>query len=196
MSLVHALVVDIVGYQLLQDWKTFDLDMPNTPKQTRMLQFSLGYMIADFGYLMLFTPTDLLFIVHHTISSFYIVGCLKHGHSAISCILMFWMGEITSPLLNAFTFSRELRHVSKAAQKVFALVSPLFTAVYILVRSIVAPPLVVWFVYSLWFRASAIPLAWRAPMGACVTLGIVGSQVWTAKLVKGFMRQRKKAKAV
>ena len=33
MSLVHALVVDIVGYQLLQDWKTFDLDMANTPKQ-------------------------------------------------------------------------------------------------------------------------------------------------------------------
>ncbi len=53
--------------------------------------------------------------------------CLKHGHSAISCILMFWMGEITSPLLNAFTFSRELRHVSKGAQKVFVLVSPLFT---------------------------------------------------------------------
>ena len=56
-----------------------------------------------------------------------ICRCLRHGHSAISCILMFWMGEITSPMLNAFTISRELRHVSKAAQKVFVLVSPLFT---------------------------------------------------------------------
>jgi hypothetical protein len=49
--------------------------------------------------------------------------------------------------------------------------------VYILVRSVLAPPLVAWFVYSLWFQASAIPLAWRAPMGACVTVGILGSQV-------------------
>lgn len=52
---------------------------------------------------------------------------LLHGVSAIGCILMFWMGEITSPLFNTFTISRELRHLSKAAFQIFSLAGPLFT---------------------------------------------------------------------
>jgi hypothetical protein len=43
--------------------------------QTLMVEFSLAYMIADFGYLLVFTPTDYMFIVHHVISSVYIIGC-------------------------------------------------------------------------------------------------------------------------
>lgn len=30
MSVAHALVVCVVGFQQLQEWKHFDLDMPNT----------------------------------------------------------------------------------------------------------------------------------------------------------------------
>lgn len=52
---------------------------------------------------------------------------LLYNHTAIGCILMFWMGEVTSPLLNVFTFSRELRHTSKVAFRVFQISSPLFT---------------------------------------------------------------------
>ena len=66
--------------------------------------------------------------------------------------------------------------------------------VYILVRSVVGPPMVLYFTYCLWFRSPGLPLAWRAPLGACVTLGICGSQVWTVLLVRGMLRQRRKAR--
>lgn len=197
-------------------------------------------------------------------------GALHMGRGAISSCLMFFMGEVTSPILNAFTISRELRHRSKLAFRVFAVASPAFTGKhrtgwaslpgcrcmawwlgcaslrvpgprpyglqtvwqlqhrrvcsgsqhghqnravqpfprhvhsalrdalgephacrstrppscsswcavsYIFVRSILAPPLVGWFVYTLWFRTPGIPPLWRIPMGACVALGILASQV-------------------
>lgn len=196
MSSVHGTIVSVVGFKLLREWKSFDLDIENTREQTLLVEFSFAYMIADFFfYLIPFTPNDVMFIVHHFISTLFIVGVLLYNHTAIGCILMFWMGEVTSPLLNVFTFSRELRHTSKVAFRVFQISSPLFTVCYILVRSILAPPMVAWFVYSIWFRCTAIPLAWRVPMGSCVALGIVGSQVWTMKLVRGFVRQRRKAQS-
>lgn len=75
---------------------------------------------------------------------------------------------------------RELRHDSKVAARTFALLSPLFTAAFIGMRSVVAPPLVSYFLYSLLFRAQLIPFAWRMPMAASVSLGMVASQVTEA----------------
>jgi len=49
------------------------------------------------------------------------------------------------------------------------------------VRSVIAPPIVAWFVYSLWFRSTLIPTTWRVVMGSCVSLGMVASQVGSAK---------------
>lgn len=49
---------------------------------------------------------DVVFIVHHILSSTYLVGCLLNGHGAIGCIMMFFLGEVTSPVFNAFTISK------------------------------------------------------------------------------------------
>jgi hypothetical protein len=65
---------------------------------------------------------------------------------------------------------------------------------YILVRTVIGPPMVFNFTYCLWFRSPGLPLAWRVPMGACVALGICGSQVWTVLLLRGMLRQRRKAR--
>lgn len=102
---------------------------------------------------------------------------LVHGAGAISCVLMFWMGDITEPLWATFIISRELRHSSKVAYRVYTYVSPVFTAAFLLVRSVLGPPMVAWLVYTLWFRTSAVPLTWRISMGACLSIGIIGSQV-------------------
>jgi hypothetical protein len=99
-----------------------------------------------------FLTADYVFMVHHSISAVYLVGCLLTRHGAIGCILMFFLGEVTSPVFNVFNISKELRHQSKAAYQVFRLTSPLFTVAFVGVRSVVAPPVVGWFVYSVWFR--------------------------------------------
>lgn len=47
---------------------------PNRP-QTRLAEFSLAYMTADFVfYLLPWEPGDLKFVVHHVISAFYLVA--------------------------------------------------------------------------------------------------------------------------
>lgn len=33
-------------------------------------------------------------------------SCLLNGHGAIGCIMMFFMGEVTSPIFNAFSISK------------------------------------------------------------------------------------------
>lgn len=49
--------------------------IPPSPLQLLLTQFSFAYIIADFiFYLMPFTPNDYVFIVHHFISGFYVVG--------------------------------------------------------------------------------------------------------------------------
>lgn len=43
--------------------------------QTSLAQFSLAYMLSDTLYYVIpFTPTDFMFLVHHSISGLYVVG--------------------------------------------------------------------------------------------------------------------------
>ncbi|PSC68818.1 Carbonic anhydrase 2 [Micractinium conductrix] len=193
MSSLHGILSALGGYQQLMQWHGFHLDLPNTLPQKLLNEFSLAYMIADlFFFLLPFTPDDFVFLIHHVISSVYLVGCLNTGHGAISCVLMFFLGEVTSPIFNTFSMSKELRHHSKAAFRVFTFTSPLFTIAFVGVRSVIAPPVVGWFVYTLWFRSTLIPTAWRVTMGTCVSLGMVASQLWSFKLLRGYTKQHRR----
>lgn len=193
MSSVHGLLSALGGYEQLMQWQGFKLDLPNTHPQKLLNEFSLAYMLADFFfYLVPFAPDDYVFMVHHSISAVYLVGCLLTGHGAISCILMFFLGEVTSPVFNTFSISKELRHHSKVAFKIFTYTSPLFTVLFVGVRSVIAPPIVSWFVYTLWFRSTLIPFWWRVTMGSCVSLGMVASQLWSFKLLRGYSKQRRR----
>lgn len=195
MSSFHGAACISYGYHELFHWPQLHLDLPNSPSQVLLAQFSLAYLLADYVlYILPVTPGDMIFTVHHAISAVYLVSSMKVEHGLISGILMFYMGEITSPLLNVFTVSRELRHRSTIAARVFKYTGPAFTAAFLLVRSVIAPPLVAWFVWTLWFRATLIPLSYRVPMGLCVSLGILGSQAWSFKLVQGILHKRRKAK--
>jgi hypothetical protein len=55
-------------------------------------------------------------------------------------------------------------------------------------RSLAAPPLVAWFLLVLLFRSPGIPLPWAALMGSLVTVGMLGSQLWSYKLLRGYRR--------
>lgn len=185
------------AWQLLQDrrtlrldgWRVLELDLPNSPAEVLVNQFGLAYMIADF-LVYLLPYMDAMFIGHHIVAGTFFVGALATGHGAIAASLALFLGEITSPILNTFTISRELRHQSKLMFRVFALAAPTFTASYLVVRTGIMTPVTVWFLYSWWFRSPAVPAAWRWPMGICILLGYLASQAWSAKLIKGHLRRR------
>lgn len=63
-------------------------------------------------------------------------------------------------------------------------------------RSVLCPPLVAWFLWALWFRSPGLPPLWSGLMGCLVAIGMVGSQLWSYKLLRGFMAaQRKRRQA-
>ncbi|KAL4853196.1 TLC domain-containing protein [Chlorella vulgaris] len=193
ISTVHGSLVALGGYEQLLNWPSFQVDMRNTLQQKLLNEFSLGYMVADMLFFLLpFTPDDVVFMIHHSISAIYLVGCLLNGHGAIGCIMMFFLGEVTSPVFNVFSVSKELRHRYKAAQVVFDYTSPLFTVAFVGVRSIISPPVVAWFVFTVWFRAKLIPTPWRIVMGSCVALGMVASQIWSYRLLRGYLKRRRR----
>jgi len=111
----------------LRSWDSLKLDLPNTPLQSLQLQFSLAYLIADTGYMLAFTPTDYLFLAHHALAGLYLYAVLALRRGAISALLIFFLGEVTSPLLNAFTVSKELKEEKSWAARMFAVASPMFT---------------------------------------------------------------------
>ncbi|KAL6772460.1 hypothetical protein ACKKBG_A30310 [Auxenochlorella protothecoides x Auxenochlorella symbiontica] len=186
MSSVHAVWCCVAAWPELAKLRHVQLDAVNTPSQSQLAQFSLAYMVADvLFYLVPFTPGDFMFLVHHCISGFYVLGTLCTGVGAVSSMIMFFLGEVTSPLLNAFTFMGTLRQRSWTCFKLYEYLSPSFTAAFVLMRTLLGVPLISWFLYTLIARSPAIPLSWRIPMAACVLVGITGSQAWSAKLLAG-----------
>lgn len=71
--------------------------------------------------------------------------------------------------------------------------SPPFCAVaFVTTRSIVAPPLVAWFLFTIWFASPTLPPAYSSVLGSCVFIGMVGSQLWSYKLLRGWLRAQRK----
>jgi hypothetical protein len=100
------------------------------------------------------------------------------------------MGEITTPLFNVFSVAKTLKEDHNIASKVFTLVSPVFTFSFVLVRSVISPVLIGLFLKKLIFESPAIPAPYNVFMASLVTCGMVGSQIWSYKLFKGYMKAR------
>lgn len=195
VSMLHCVIILSAGYLELQPWfteKKFDLDMPNTPIQCLQLQFSLAYMIVDTLSTFAFEPLNfstILFHAHHVLAGLYLYTVLYLQKGAISCIFVFFMGEVTSIAFNTFNISKTLRHDSPVCNDIFKFISPIFTFSFVAVRSVISVPLILFFLYKLYFDTAGIALVpWKLIMGSTVILGMIGSQIWSYKLVKGYKK--------
>ncbi|OPL10227.1 MAG: hypothetical protein AVO34_11640 [Firmicutes bacterium ML8_F2] len=175
----------------LSKWKQpLNLDDTNTPIQALQLNFSLAYLLVDILYYALFDSGDWFFMAHHLLSILYLGASLHLGVGGISAIFVFFMGEITSPLFNVFSVAKTLKQDHVFASKVLNLVSPVFTFSFVLVRSVISPVLIGFFLKKLLFESPAIPAPYSVFMAFLVTCGMMGSQVWSYKLVKGYRKAR------
>lgn len=191
MSSLHAMTCIFAGYAELSNWEQpLNLDDTNTPIQSLQLNFSLAYLLADILYFLLFDPSDWFFLAHHLLSVLYLGASLHLGVGGISAIFVFFMGEVTTPLYNIFSVAKTLKEDYAIASNILNLVSPFFTFSFVLVRSVISPVLIGYFLKNLLFESPAIPAPYRVFMASLVTCGMVGSQVWSYKLVKGYRKAR------
>ena len=105
--------------------------------------------------------------------------------------------QVTSPVFNSFTVLNEIRREYPEftwAIMLFRVISPVFTFSFIFVRTFVSVPLVSWYAHRLLVDSHAIPLAYRLGMLALVVAGLAGSQLWSWRLYKGWLRAAAKKK--
>lgn len=167
------------------------MDEPSLPGDAALLRFSIAYMVVDtVCYVLVFTPSDYKFAVHHVISALYSVGTLHSGRGGGAAAAMFLAGEITGPLLNALTVGEVFQRHSRALNAACKVLSGAFALSFVLVRTVLGIPFCLAFVFGLLFRSPAVPLGWRLVQAGCVSLGLAGSQAWTAKLLRDLMQHK------
>lgn len=73
-------------------------------------------MMTDFlCFLLPFTPTDFVFIIHHFLTGAYMLDCVHLQRAGASVMPWLWLGEVTGPLLNMFSMARQLREEHKVS---------------------------------------------------------------------------------
>ncbi|KAK9813156.1 hypothetical protein WJX72_009945 [[Myrmecia] bisecta] len=193
MSLLHGSVTSASAAWQIYSHLPFSLDAPNNAAQDILMQFSTAYMLADeFLFLLPCTPDDYLFIFHHVVTVGYMLSSLFLRRGGLSCLILMFMGEITSPVQNTWFIGRDLRGTSKVANTVYELMSPPYTYIYLFVRSGVAPPLIAWFAWRLVTLGGPLPASVRYTWAFCAVLATTGSQIWSMKLFKGLQRHMAK----
>lgn len=191
VSMVHALVVSFASWPELATWWTSSslaLDTSNTWIQTMILQYSLAYMIFDFMYMLAFDPNDFLMLGHHILAGAYNVVALRLKVGAVSAILPFFMGELSTPLFNAFNVTKEFRATRLWAKRFFPTASTAFTIAFVLCRTVLGVPVMAWFVVRMLTASPGIPGPWAAFMAFAVFFGMIGSQIWSFKLIRGWKK--------
>jgi hypothetical protein len=186
-SFVHGVCWVLGGYHVLYlgpFWQERKFDVQNTAFESQMIQFASAYLLWDAVF-----SNNLLFFLHHVVSLMYLAVVHHIRVAATSAVFVFFLGEVTSPLFNLFTILNELR---KGGYPHFAtffpVVSALFTFSFVAIRSFISIPLVFWYSYEMLWQSHAIPFPARLFLVSLVALGMIGSQVWTYKLIRGFFK--------
>eukprot|EP00951_Prasinocladus_malaysianus_P029643 scaffold274868_cov27-Prasinocladus_malaysianus.AAC.1 len=87
--------------------------------------------------------TDALFIIHHCFTSGYMLWALTIGQGAVSSLMLMFLGEITSVFFNPWLCARDWKKATKNGSKLASVVFEIFTYPYsilfVFVRGVVAP---------------------------------------------------------
>lgn len=197
MSLLHgAAVAYLATWDVL--FTMWMLDGRNTPRQNRIMEFSIAYFMMDILNYFLTAPEDCLFIGHHMATLTYMVSCRYYtGHGAASVMRLIAAGEITSPMQNLWTLARMAREGSPLARHMYRYLSPIFTILFTVIRGVIGPYLV-WALGRFYIVGKAdavVPRCMAYSWLFKVTFAVCGSMVWVYKLWVGFFKFYKKESA-
>lgn len=195
MAGIHGATTTYLSAKEILKAYPVSMDMENTTQQEKVVFLSTGYFLFDLLQLLLTQPHEVLFILHHFIVTSYMMSSYVLGRGMISSLVMMCIGEVTSPLLNTWLVAKDLKKDYEAPRKFFDWLSPFFTIIYVFFRTILGPPVTYWVVDGVLKSHKLGPLV-RYSWSIMVTLGTLGSQAWSLKLVKGMMKRRKSQKKI
>lgn len=164
---------------------------PNTTLQDIVLEFSMAYFLMDLLHYIIFTPRDILFILHHVATLYVFVTCRYVVHyGAFELLILLILAEITSPCQNVWSLSSFWKADVSASARLHDLLSAPFYTFYSVVRGILGPL----FVYKLWLfyisgaADNLIPIwAWLSWM-VVITSAILLSLLWVLSNWIGWYR--------
>ncbi|KAJ7970697.1 TLC domain-containing protein [Quillaja saponaria] len=167
----------------------------NTVFQNLVLDYSIAYFLMDLLHYLMFFPSDLIFIGHHSATLFVFLTCryvVSHGAFAILFLLI--LAELTSACQNAWTLANARKGDVEFAAKLYDFLSPPFYALYSIVRGFAGP----YFVYEMlvFFMTGVadhvIPRwVWISWIGV-VLMAISVSILWVSNLWLELYRERTK----
>ena len=166
----------------------------NTSWQSFVVGVQLGFTLVDCVYLYLHWEGDKLYAMHHVFVILYEGSVVWLGRGAYSVLAFIFFAEVTSPVQQVWFISRRLKKGRPGTERVFNLTSPVYTVLYLLVRSVVGPPILGYITYRA-AQDSTLPPAVRAIWVTSFVTGYLGSQAWSLMLAKGFLKHLAKRRA-
>ncbi|KAF5746491.1 DNA-binding storekeeper protein-related [Tripterygium wilfordii] len=184
LSLFHgtpAVIMSIGALILTQNQSQLSFASPNSTLQNTVLEFSMAYFVMDLLHYIVFSPHEILFILHHVATLYVFATChymVRHG--AVSLLVLLVLAEVTSACHNVWSLSRFRRHDVPAANRLYEVLSPCFYVFYSIVRGILGPIFVsrMGMFYAGGVAGTAIPSwAWISWM-VVIVIAILVSIFW------------------
>eukprot|EP00899_Mesostigma_viride_P009681 jgi/Mesvir1/18714/Mv12425-RA.1 len=166
------------------------------------MALSAGYFVADSAIMVMDRylpspakpePLQVVFLAHHLCCTLFYVTCQASGMGGATAALATLLGEITNPLQNMWYLAKDLRY-----SRAYAMLSPVFTAVFISLRCAFIP---LWSAHIIWYLLTQARPEMRVqgPVMSAMCFAInVGGFFWSWGLWKGYAKfqAREKTKTV
>ena len=158
---------------------------------TALLQFCTGYMVYD-GVLNIvllkwengLSSADYMFLGHHMATTLYMTSTrvVRAGH--MSAMMCMFLGELTNPLHNSYYIADYAQKLDccngETSQRMHHIIAMSFSALYVLMRAVVAPVMCLHMSYDLAVRGrkNGIPVALLLVWNFLIWAVILGSIPW------------------
>lgn len=157
-----------------------------------LLQFCTGYMVSDAIFIVLYrvdpssgswAPAlefgDLLFLGHHFATTVYMTQARVYQAGHMSAMMCMLLGELSNPLHNTYLISQIAMDVGvHNNQDMHTMIETVFSAVYVFLRVVVAPLVLIPLTFDLLFSKNGrtnLPLAIRLFWSFMVYAVMIGS---------------------
>ena len=134
VSFVHGLVAIVLSaywFLLLG----IDYDNPNTFYEVVTLWNTLGYMINDTVWMLLFKSWDLGILIHHLLTSVSLPVLILKGYGAGFWVVLLYYGELSNPF---FQIRNQLKRLGFVKTKTYQVFLWVYGLIYIVFRAIMA----------------------------------------------------------
>ena len=87
---------------------------------------------------------EYVYIVHHVGTALFLLASLHSQVGGSACLFGLLIGEVTNPFFHVYNCLDGLREWHPSADSLFRYWAPVFTAFFLIVRTVLAPPTSFW----------------------------------------------------